>query len=112
MGKNWKIHLAAIINNRTSGWDRIVISLGDRLQEIGDINEAHFCYMVCGCPIRSPNDKRAGAALLGCDFSEARNLTLLTEESLLAYERTEAYEWAKRQANQNAYFVTFQPFKL
>ena len=109
---NWKNHLAAIINNRTVGWDKIVLSLGDRLNEIGDIKEAHFCYMVCGYPITSPTDEETRAALLGCDHSDTRNRTLLTEESLVAYGRTEAYEWAKRQGNQDAYFATFRPFKL
>jgi len=49
---------------------------------------------------------------LGCKHSDYNDLTLLTEEALLAYERTEAYEWAKRQANKDACFVKFQPFKL
>ena len=112
MRKNWKNHLASIINNRTFGWDTIVLSLGDRLNEIGCIKEAHFCYMVCGYPITSPTDGETRAALLGCDHSNTKNQTLLTEESLIAFERTEAYEWAKRLGNQHAYFATFQPFKL
>ena len=110
--ETWKRHLAAIINNRTVGWDRIVLSLGDRLCEIGDVKEAHFCYMVCGWPITSPTEDETRVALLGCKHSDYNDLMLLTEEALLAYERTEAYEWAKRQANKDAYFVKFQPFKL
>lgn len=110
--ENWKSNLASIINNRTFGWDKIVLSLGDRLNEIGYIKEAHFCYMVCGYPITSPTDEESRAALLGCDHSKSKNRALLTGESLLAYERTEAYEWAKRLGNQDAYFATFQPFKL
>lgn len=110
--ENWKSHLASIINNRTFGWDKIVLSLGDRLNEIGFFKEAHFCYMVCGYPITSPTDEETRAALLGCDHSEYQNRTLLTGESIVAYERTEAYEWAKRLGNQHAYFATFQPFKL
>lgn len=110
--ENWKSHVASIINNRTFGWDKIVLSLGDRLNEIGYIKEAHFCYMVCGYPITSPTDEETRAALLGCDHSKSKNRTLLTRESLIAYERTEAYEWAKRLGNQDAYFATFQPFKL
>ena len=100
---NWKSHLASIINNRTFGWDKIVLSLGDRLNEIGYIKEAHFCYMVCGYPITSPTDEETRASLLGCDHSNSKNRTLLTEESLVAYELTEAYEWAKRLGNQHAY---------
>ena len=109
---NWKRHLASIINNRTFGWEKTVLSLGDRLSEAGCIKEAHFCYMVCGYPITSPTDVETRVALLGCDHSEPKNRALLTSESLVAYERTEAYEWAKRLGNQDAYFITFQPFKL
>jgi len=110
--ENWKSHLAAIINNRTFGWDKVVLSLGDRLVEIGNIKEAHFCYMVCGYPITSPTDNETRVSLLGCDHADSRNCTLLTGESLIAFERTEAYEWAKRLGNRDAYFPTFQPFKL
>lgn len=110
--ENWKDNLAVILNNRTMGWDKVVLSLGDKLKEIGRIEEAHFCYMVCGHPISSPTDKNTRVALLGCNHSHAHNLTLLTNESLNAFERTEAYEWAKRQANPVAYFETFQPYKL
>jgi hypothetical protein len=108
----WKTHLAAIISNRRDGWDNIVLSLGDRLREIGLIMEAHFCYMVCGCPISKPTNPDSRISLLGCDHSDPTNVALLTEESLTAYERTEAYEWAKRKGNKNASLRSFQPFKL
>lgn len=110
--QTWKSHLAAIISNRRDGWDNIVLSLGDRLREIGLVMEAHFCYMVCGCPISKPTDPLSRIALLGCDHSDPKNIVLMTEESLTAYERTEAYEWAKRKGNRNASFRSFQPFKL
>ena len=110
---NWKDNLAAIINNRTIGWDKLVLSLGDKLKEIGRIQESHFCYMVCGYPIESPTNKDTRLALLGCDHSSNRkNLTLSTNESLVAFERTEAYEWTKQQANPAACFSNFQAFKL
>jgi Sec23-binding domain of Sec16 len=108
----WKTHLAAIISNRVNGWDKIVLSLGDRLYEIGNVNEAHFCYMVCGYPITKPTDTKARIALLGCKHSHPSNLVLFTDEALAAYERTEAYEWAKRKGNRNASLRSFQPFKL
>jgi hypothetical protein len=108
----WKQHLAAIISNRTVGWDRIVLSLGDRLNEIGDFRGAHFCYMICGCPISNPITQGTRIALLGCDHNERLNLALMTDEAVIAYERTEAYEWAKRRGNKNAAIQSFQPFKL
>ena len=107
----WKQHLASIISNRTVGWDRIVLSLGDRLDEIGDCRSAHFCYMICGCPISNPISQDTRIALLGCNHNEKINLALMTDEALIAYERTEAYEWAKRRGNVNAAIQSFQPFK-
>ena len=68
--------------------------------------------MVCGYPITSPTDEETRVALLGCNHSDSQNRTLFTQEALVAFERTEAYEWAKRLGNQYAYFATFQPFKL
>ena len=108
----WKYHLAAIISNRTAGWDRIVLALGDRLNEFGKIKAAHFCYMVCGCPVTSPTNPNSRLVLLGCDHNQQDNVELLTEEAVMSYERTEAYEWAKRRGNQNAALRSFQPFKL
>jgi hypothetical protein len=110
--RNWRYHLAAIISNRMGGWDRIVLALGDRLLELDNIQEAHFCFMVCGCPITSPTSKTSRVALLGCDHSSFMNLALRTELSILAYARTEAFEWAKRLGNRNAAIVSLQPFKL
>lgn len=110
--ETWKSHLAAIISNRVDGWDKIVLSLGDRLSEIGNIHEAHFCYMVCGYPISSPADPKTRIALLGCEHSDPSNRVLFTEEALAAFERTEAYEWAKRMGNRNAAIRSFQPYKL
>ena len=109
---SWRYHLAAIISNRTVGWDRIVLSLGDRLKELGDVHASHFCYMVCGCPITGPTHQDARFCLLGCDHSVPMNLALQTEEAILAYERTEAYEWAKRLGNRNAAIQSLQPFKF
>jgi hypothetical protein len=109
---SWKQHLAAIISNRTVGWDRIVLSLGDRLNELHSVHAAHFCYMVCGCPITSPTSIGSRIALLGCDHNESLNMALMTDEALAAYDRTEAYEWAKRKGNKNAAIQSFQAFKV
>jgi len=112
LNSTWKKHLAAIISNRTVGWDRIVLSLGDRLQEIGNVSAAHFCFMVCGCPFKNPTDEGTRIALLGCDHITKSNLALLSEEAIAAYDRTEAYEWAKRRGNTSAVIHSFIPYKL
>jgi hypothetical protein len=108
----WKKHLAAIISNRIVGWDRVVVSLGDRLGEIGDFQGSHFCYMVCGCPVTNPMDHNTRVALLGCNHGADCNVTLMNREAIDAYDRTEAYEWAKRRGNKNATIKSFQPFKV
>lgn len=108
----WRHHLAAIISNRILGWDRIVLSLGDRLLNLGDIHAAHFCYMVCGCPVTSPLNASSRVSLVGTDHLAPMSRTLMVQESLESYERTEAYEWAKRRGNPQAAIQALQPFKL
>eukprot|EP00934_Nitzschia_sp_Nitz4_P008522 Nitzschia sp. Nitz4//scaffold34_size148208//91553//101858//NITZ4_002988-RA/size148208-snap-gene-0.209-mRNA-1//1//CDS//3329548819//8512//frame0 len=110
--QNWKKHLAGVISNRVAGWDGIVLSLGDRLRDIGEVEGAHFCYMVCGCPVSSPCMEGTRIALLGCEHKSCEDQLLATKESLEAFERTEAYEWAKRQGNKNAVLRSFFPLKL
>jgi hypothetical protein len=107
----WCNHLAAIISNRTKDWEYIVISLGDRLMSLGDVTAAHFCYMVCGCPIASPHRSDSRLTLLGCDVTPF-DLILNSDSSIIAMERTEAYEWSKRRGNHNAVIPSLQPFKL
>jgi len=110
--KTWKQHLAAIISNRNFGWDRMVLSLGDRLLNLGEVHAAHFCYMVCGCAISSPQHPESRVTLLGCDHMVRENIGLLTTDGIQAYERTEAFEWAKRRGNSNAVIKSLYPFKL
>lgn len=110
--RTWKYHLAAIISNRTVGWDKIVLTLGDRLLELGDVKEAHFCFMVCGSPLSSPSHPSSRMAIVGCDHLVPMDVALMTSEGIDAYERSEAYEWAKRLGNRSAAIQSLQPFKL
>jgi hypothetical protein len=107
----WKKHLAAIISNRTAGWDDLAIALGDRLKELGEVVPAHVCYMVCGCSFSPPARKNAKFSLLGCEVDVAE-LLLLTNDSVESFCRAEAYEWAKRRGNRNAAIQCIQGFKL
>jgi Sec23-binding domain of Sec16 len=109
--RSWCAHVAAILSNRVNEWEFIVIALGDRLASLGEIVPAHFCYMVCGCPVASPHLPDARLTLLGCDVKPS-DLILRTDESLLALERTEAFEWSKRRGNRNATIPCLQSFKL
>jgi hypothetical protein len=112
LDESWRHHLASILNNQTQGWKKIVISLGDQLRESGKYHAAHFCYLVSGCPITSCDDPSSRLVLVGCDHGHKVNRLLSTSESVEAYERTEALEWAKRKGNQNAVISSLQPFKL
>jgi Sec23-binding domain of Sec16 len=107
----WKSHLAAILNVRGKGWDLFAVSLGDALKSIEETEASHFCYLVCGCPIASPARKDSRLTLIGRDVGSS-DLTLTTEESLSAFEKTEAYEWTKLKRKPNASIESLQPFKL
>lgn len=109
--ESWKQHLAAIINNRTRGWDLFALVLGDRLLKAGEVEAAHFCYMICGASVAAPGRAEGRLTLLGCDIKPI-DLTLATEVSVLAFARTEAYEWAKRRGNSSAVIQCLQPLKL
>jgi hypothetical protein len=109
---SWRQHLAATISNRTLGWDRIVLSLGDHLLDSGCIQAAHFCFVVCGCPVTSLLHPSSRISLVGCDHLVPMDAALMTLEGVSSYERTEAYEWAKRRGNPNAAIPSLQPFKL
>jgi hypothetical protein len=108
----WRYHLAAIISNRTPGWDQIVLTLGDRLHNLKNIDAAHFCYMVCGSSVQNPLDPDTRVSLLGYDHRTDRQMFMQSEVSIAAYDRTEAYEWVKRQGNRNASIQSLQPYKL
>jgi Sec23-binding domain of Sec16 len=109
---SWRHHLAALISNRINGWDRVVVALGCKLQEMGDTHAAHVCFMVSGLQLMSPITPESYMSLLGCDHHLPENVSLMTQEGIEAYERTEAYEWAKRKGNPTALIRALQPFKL
>lgn len=107
---SWNRHLAAIINNRIPGWELAVVALGDRLRQVGLIEAAHFCYMVCGTPVSSPVNTNCRWTLVGCKVTPA-DVVLSTDSAVESFLRTEAYEWAKRRGNADATIRTLQSFK-
>lgn len=109
--RQWRSHLSAIISNRTVGWDRIAVSLGDRLLELGETTAAHVCYMVCGCSVSPPVQQGSKMTLIGCDVSP-EDVMLMTDVSIMSFAITEAFEWAKRRGNRNAAIQALQAFKL
>ena len=110
---SWKKILAAIISNRSPShrWDFFASSLGDRLLAAGDITAAHFCYLTCGSSLASPGRKGCKLTLIGVDV-EPTDLLIMTDLSIAALARTEAYEWAKRHGNPSAMIDHLQPLKL
>jgi hypothetical protein len=107
----WKNHLVALICNRLPDWDKATTALGNKLHDIGEASAAHFCYMVSGTGMGRPNRKSTRWTLAGCDIGPF-DMALKTDEALLAFARTEGYEWAKRRANSRAIMKSLQPFKL
>lgn len=70
--------------------------------QLGQCHPAHFCYLVCGVPFRCPNDKSTRLTLLGCDHRIPMHQQLMTPDAIESFERTEAFEWAKRKGNRRA----------
>ena len=52
---DWMPNLAAVVTNRTGGWDSVVRDLGDRLPSRGQIVPGHFCHMVAGANVEPPS---------------------------------------------------------
>ena len=46
-------------SNQTTGWERIVLALGDRLLQLGQCQAAHVCYLVSYSTFGSPSQMRS-----------------------------------------------------
>lgn len=122
--ETWKKQLASIMSNQTVGWERIVLTLGDRLLQLGRIHAAHVCYLVSftsfGTPLSNSQHQHASAMnttarlmLLGVDNNSCRlHAHLMTPESIGAFYCTEAFEWARRRGNCKTHIPILQPYKL
>ena len=110
--ESWREQLASIMCNQTAGWERIVVSLGDRLLQLGQCHAAHVCYLVSFGQFGPPSKVTTRLALLGCDHRNPMNQMLMTPQSIQSYERTEAFEWARRRGNRKTHIPSLQPFKL
>jgi hypothetical protein len=65
--------------------------------------------MVSGANIEAPSEA-ASFVLLGLDHRADLNLT--SAEGMAAFQRTEAFEWAKRRGNPAACIPSLQAYKL
>eukprot|EP00804_Cyclotella_cryptica_P019129 CCRYP_020877-RB/>CCRYP_020877-RB protein AED:0.03 eAED:0.03 QI:259/1/1/1/0.8/0.66/6/654/2801 len=112
LGSTWKCQLASILSNRKEGWNKIVLTLGDRLMQLEQFDGAHVCYLMCGCPIGTSCNIPTRLLLLGCDHDVPFNVELMTPESIESFLCTEAFEWARRKGNRRTCLQAFQPLKL
>lgn len=99
----WRRNLAAIIANKSSDWNKLVCSIGDKLlHESHDIMAAHFSYMCGGILPSAPGGKsKAGRyALLGCDSTKPRHRALSDCISVSSLRMTEVYEWTIINSNK------------
>ena len=99
-------------SNQTSGWQQTVLSLGDKLLQLDQVHAAHVCYLVSFCHFGPPSNVATRLVLLGCDHVIGMHRMLMTPEMIVGYERTEAFEWARRRGNRRMIIPTLQPFKL
>ena len=109
--ENWREQLASIMCNPTAGWEKIVVSLGDRLLQLGQCHAAHVCYLVSFSSFGPPLKSTTRLALLGCDHRTPMNQMLMTPQSIQSFERTEAFEWARRRGNRKTHIPSL-PYKL
>lgn len=108
----WKYQLASILSNQAEGWAKIILALGDRLLQLGLYEAAHLCYLMSKCPIGVKPHFTTRVLLVGCDHEIPLHFMLMTPESIESFERTEAFEWARRRGNRRTCLPSFQPFKL
>jgi hypothetical protein len=76
---HWKENLAIIIGNPVPGSADTIRALGDELwHKTGDVDAAHFCYLLAGESIDHYADPNARLVLLGADnrTSEGRFVSL------------------------------------
>jgi hypothetical protein len=110
--ETWREQLASIMCNQTAGWERFVVSLGDRLLQLGQCHAAHVCYLVSFSSFGPPSKNTTRLALLGCDHRNPMNQMLMTPQSIQSFQRTEAFEWARRRGNRKTHIPSLQPFKF
>ncbi|KAL7431539.1 hypothetical protein ACHAXM_002719 [Skeletonema potamos] len=109
---NWKQQLATVLSNKRENYTKIIMTLGDRLMQLGHCHAAHVCYLATSLPLNNPSKPSTRIVLLGCDHNIPLNRVLMTPEAVEAFERSEAFEWARRQGNKKTIFSSLQPFKL
>jgi hypothetical protein len=109
---NWKQQLASILSNQRDSSTKIIMTLGDRLMQVGLCQAAHVCYLAASMPLNDPSKPTTRMTLLGCDHKIPINRALMTPEAIEAFERSEAFEWARRLGNKKSTFSSLQPFKL
>jgi hypothetical protein len=89
--RHWQTNLAAIIANRTPGWEKLVTDLGDRIvTECTDPFAAHIAYLLAGLGLDEAPSPSARLCLIGWNHRAARQLP--SSARIAAIQRSELLE--------------------
>ncbi|XP_041095614.1 protein transport protein Sec16A-like [Polyodon spathula] len=108
---DWRPHLAMVLSNLTNTLDldtRTISTMGDTLASKGQMDAAHFCYMMAQVGFGVYTKKSTKLVLLGSNHS----LPFFKFASNEAIQRTEAYEYAQSLGSQTCLLPNFQVFKF
>ncbi|XP_024523188.1 protein transport protein SEC16A homolog [Selaginella moellendorffii] len=108
MLEEWQENLAIMAANRTNGYERVIMHLGDCLWRHRDeICGAHICYLLANASFE-PFSPSARLCLIGADHCKYPR----TYASPEAIQRMEVYEFARVTGNSQFILLPFQPYKL
>eukprot|EP01134_Creolimax_fragrantissima_P006941 CFRG6941T1 len=106
----WRKQLCMLLSNRSGvedGNSRLILRLGDRLQETGQTHYAHVCY-ICAGEQPAPLSPDARYSLVGNDLRTRTSFNFPNSSIQL----TEVYEYATALNDARFALPPLQPFKL
>lgn len=90
--RNWRKHLAMILNNKNSADDGAILSLAQALLAHGKVYASHICYLLCSTTRLGPiDDAKAAFALVGQQDAYDYGWTSDQSESVIL---SEIYEFS------------------
>ncbi|KAG7208272.1 hypothetical protein KM043_014515 [Ampulex compressa] len=108
---DWRPHLAMIISNTSANPEvnrRSITTLGDTLSARGNINAAHFCYILAQIDFGAYGTNGVKLVLIGTNHQKSYAEFLTTEAVML----TEIYEYARNLSEPGFRLVDLQTFKF
>ncbi|XP_043941668.1 protein transport protein Sec16B-like [Protopterus annectens] len=108
---DWRPHLAVILSNKMAdsamNW-KAIVTMGDTLASKGQIDAAHFCYLMADIPFGNYGIKTDKLVLLGCNH----RLPFYRFALHGMIQRTEILEYCWSLARSGSCIPTFQVYKL